>query len=218
MHQLYATLIEAAPHLKQYIEDPGVECSIAISNIVNKTKYLEQYFQDLYQHPEVKALVDEKYLPETPSIDEMCQMRSGSLGHTFGHFMREYGLSLTGLPEIEIKDDKTYFMHRARSTHDFFHVALGVPPTMPGELAIQGFQIAQVATPVSKFLCSMAFLRSLEFTQEMYDFLDPLVGGYLEGRKAKVFLGQRWEERLEEPLEQVRESLNVRVVPLQIRS
>ncbi|ATC93268.1 Coq4 family protein [Pseudoalteromonas tunicata] len=214
--KLYSLIFGAAPHIKQYIEAPGVECSIQISNYINKTQYLVDYYESVSQDPGVKALIEERYLPILPPLEVLCEMPQDTLGYEFGTFMKNNGLSIDGLEKVVIEDDKTYFAHRARATHDFFHVALGVPPNMPGELAIQGFQAAQTKTPISKLFCSLAFLRTLEFEDSMYEYLDPLIGGYLQGRKAKLFLAQKWENMLDVPLADVRKELNVEAVSMQL--
>ncbi|XXT17139.1 Coq4 family protein [Sorangium sp. So ce429] len=209
MEKILKLLLEAGSGVKEYIESPGIKPAFEIANIVKNSHYFDVCYEENLERPEFARFIEERDIRGFPDLSELERLLPGTLGYEYAKFLRTNNIDPSAIPMPQISDGKSFFLARGRETHDIYHVVLGVPPTMPGELAIQGFQVAQNAMPISKILVSLAFIRTLEYRDTMYEFLDPLTRGYLVGRQARLFIVQKWEDAWDKPLAEWRRELGV---------
>jgi ubiquinone biosynthesis protein Coq4 len=85
----------------------------------------------------------------------------------------------------------------------------GFETDVPGELGLQAFQLAQVHVPISKVLVGLGVLRTAFYPESLVPVLSAVVYGWEMGRKARPFIGQRFEDAWERPLTEWRKMLGV---------
>ncbi|MBO9542610.1 hypothetical protein J7643_18640 [bacterium] len=163
--------------------------------------------------PGAAQLIAERYLAEKPyDLDVLGQLPEGTLGREFADHMRANKLALVFYPPLEDKedDDITYVRKRARQTHDIHHVVLGLPAVDIGEMAISAFYLAQNRIPLSAMLLGVGFFVAIFREPERIDELvEAIIKGWGMGKRAKIFLGIRWEDYWEMPMPEVRRLLDV---------
>ena len=146
--------------------------------------------------------------------DALLALPEGSIGRTYYDFVHGEGLSADGLiasseeaPRFaNIGRDQRWLGDRLRDIHDLQHVMTGYGRDTLGELCLLSFMTTQTPARGIDFIIFMGRQKGQRDNPELN--LKALIG---EGRKiggsAEWMLLTRWEDRLHEPLESVREEL-----------
>lgn len=161
-------------------------------------------------HEAIEALIEERYLPNTPDMKKLIQHPIGSLGHAYASHMEKYNLSTNFYAPLEVKDDLSYLKMRGRQTHDIWHVVLDYDTSVEGEIAINAFMLAQYNYPLAALVIAGAIFRTLmKDPQDIPLLVEALLEGWTQGRRAKSFMSVKWEERWEESLQKIQGELGV---------
>jgi len=172
--------------------------------------------ESLHSDPETHEMIVSRYLwPKPLDLDELSKLPEGTLGHGFAQFMKKNKLTVVFYPELkgEVDDDINYMRLRARQTHDIHHYVLGYPPVATGEMSISAFYLAQNKIPLSALLLGIGFfVMILKHPNKCDEMVNGIVKGWQTGKGAsKKFLGVKWEEMFNTPIDDVRKMLNVEV-------
>ena len=163
----------------------------------------------------------QRLLEEQPNIvnalndrEALAALPEGSIGRAYYDFVHAEGLSADGLiassheaPRFEkIGQDQRWLGDRLRDIHDLQHVMTGYGRDTLGELCLLSFMTTQVPSRGIDFIIFMGRTKGQKEQPELN--LKELIGeGRQIGEAADWMLFTRWEDRLHEPLEQVREEL-----------
>jgi ubiquinone biosynthesis protein Coq4 len=151
------------------------------------------------------------WLPRLELAD-LLALPAGTFGRAYGEFLRDHRLQpfvLTEAVAPEVVARNAYGIRYA-TTHDMFHVLLGYGPDWVGEMGVLAFTVGQ---GYNQLLWAQAVAA-----WGYYPFLTGFdVGalrrawrrGYELGRRSPFLLGVRLEDRLAEPLDDVRRSLGL---------
>ena len=139
--------------------------------------------------------------------------------HTFGgaysKFLDAHGFSPDERPGVTFVDDEelAYIFLRYRQVHDFWHVLLGLPPSMFGEVALKWAEVAQTGLP----MCALgAFaggvrLGPAKLSQVVRHVL-PWAARHARGGADLMCV--YYERELERPLDELRAELRLDTLPL----
>jgi ubiquinone biosynthesis protein COQ4 len=173
----------------------------------------------------VKRLLDERsgreLLASKPNIvtllndrAQLSAMPTGSIGHTYYQFVHGQNLSADGLVASSagsrnnqgFSANERWTGDRLRDIHDLQHVLTGYGRDPLGELSLLSFMTTQVPNRGINFIIKMG---KRKFQQEMpaLDIDSLILEGKHLGQQAAWMPAIRWEERLTEPLEDVRAEL-----------
>jgi ubiquinone biosynthesis protein COQ4 len=169
-----------------------------------------------------------KLLSEQPVLLDLLRNRGalealpeGSLGRTY----REYCLREGTEPDSFVQmgeagsraiDDTVirFVAHRARDSHDIWHVVCGYRTDLAGEAAILAFTFAQTRSPGMLLLLFGGFLHSLIVGRTAGQTMRRLAwSGWKAGKRAQPLGAAPWEVWLGRPLEDVRAELQISDVP-----
>ena len=119
--------------------------------------------------------------------------------------MLEASGQLDGMPQ-ECK----YAVLRGFQTHDFQHVITGYSSDGISEIKLQAFCLAQIRFPyfgmwVSNVTSRMTFIDP----DSIVPIMDAISDGWKLGRSIKNIQFEKWEERLEQPLAEVRKEFGI---------
>lgn len=107
-----------------------------------------------------------------------------------------------------------YIMQRYRESHDFYHVLLGFGVSLPAELVVKWFELANFGLPVAALSGLFGPLR-LEDPIERKDLWRTYGPWALRaGARADCLIGVYWEREWETPIAQLRERLGVERPPV----
>lgn len=210
--------IQALRSVRALIANP--ESTGEVFKIIEALKgaSLARASQRLAASPEGEALLRRK--PDILSVlsdrERLRAMPEGSLGRAYLDFVESQYLSADGLVAAseeaprpgEADADERWLANRLRDIHDLQHVVCGYGRDELGELCLLSFMVTQ--TP-NRGISFIIFVAKRKFRQEAPHV--PVEICVAEGRRmgeaAKWFATVNWEERLEQPLEQLRTELAV---------
>ena len=165
---------------------------------------------DLLAHkPDILPLLNDR--------SALRAMPEGSVGRAYLRFVEARDLSADGLVAAseeaprgrEKSPDERWLANRLRDIHDLQHVMCGYGPDELGELCLLAFMAAQ--TP-NRGISFIIYMGRRQFRRAAPDI--PIDDCVAEGRRigeaAKWFATVSWEQRLAEPLAQVRAELGVK--------
>ncbi len=140
----------------------------------------------------------------------------GSLGSAYVSFMDSHHFNPDERKAVAYVDDEelAYVMQRYRELHDFWHVLLGLPPTVRGELALKWFELVQTGLPMTAISAVVGPLR-LSNSESKNLWAVDVPWAIRSGQRADFLMNVRVEDYLNEPLDSVRKSLNIEVYPTQ---
>lgn len=105
-----------------------------------------------------------------------------------------------------------YVMQRYRECHDLYHCVNDMPTDMLGELAVKYFEFANLGLPMAAFSAIAAPIRlSPKRRQKLFSTYVPWA--LKCGANAQSLITVYWEERWEQPYEDVRKELGLLVAP-----
>jgi ubiquinone biosynthesis protein Coq4 len=180
---------------------------------------IDKYVAALEADPEVAELAHEQWYAEPLSLDSLEHFAPGTLGHAYRDFMVSNDLmerlaeGYRDLHEQFAKHGKLdrmppllkYKVLRGYQTHDLHHVLTGYPATPFGELALQAFQLAQVEFPYASMWMAVA-TGHMTFVDPLLikPAMDAIAHGWSYGREARSIQFVKFEERLDQSLEEIR--------------
>jgi ubiquinone biosynthesis protein COQ4 len=154
----------------------------------------------------IDVLADRAYLRQLPD---------GSLGRAYLKFMEEGNITADGLKAAsEVNQEERFadpaletYALRLRDQHDLWHTVSGFGRDVAGEACLLAFTYAQTRNRGLGFIALMGGLK-LRKTYGIAIFKS-MWQAYLMGRRARWLPGQWWEQKLAQPLVQVRQELAV---------
>ena len=163
----------------------------------------------LRDKPDIKMALNDR--------DRLASLPLGSIGRTYYDFIYVEGLSADRLvasseeaPRYDtLSPDERWFVDRLRDIHDLQHVMTGYGRDPLGELSLLSFMTTQVYNRGINFIIFMG-ARKLQREHPTIEISALVAEGQAIGEQAAWMPSIRWEDRLQEPLEAVREELGFR--------
>ena len=153
--------------------------------------------------------------------DSLIAMRSlpdGTLGREYARFMDVRRFTPESRSAVRFVDDPVdaWVLQRYRDVHDVWHVLTGMPTTVLGELAQKWFEAAQTGLPVAVISAVFGPLRLK--TEERRVLVTELVPWAVStGRRAPDLMAVRYEDRLEDSLEDLRTEWGIQVPDVKMK-
>jgi ubiquinone biosynthesis protein COQ4 len=149
------------------------------------------------------ATIDRKHV----DYAALRKLPADSLGGAYVRMLDEEGLdpdlfqAPPGLPRA-----LAYVAKRLRQTHDLWHLVTGYGTDVHSEIALQAFSYGQTGMPLSRLITIFGLLR--------WGFAKPALWAqawraYRAGQQACFLATFDWEAHWEQPLDKVRQKLNV---------
>jgi ubiquinone biosynthesis protein COQ4 len=108
-------------------------------------------------------------------------------------------------------------MQRYRESHDFYHVLLGFGVSLPAELVVKWFELANFGLPVA--LLSSVFGPLRMEASERRRLMDTYASWALKaGANAQCLIGVEWEKEFEKNLDYLRSELGVIPAPVPFKA
>lgn len=177
--------------------------------------------------PTFMGLYAEKYFPRFPTMEELAQCPTGSLGEAiYKHLvLNNITLDFAGLDTSVFYQSEqtplTYLAARGIRTHDIFHAVLGLGTSIIEEYSLLGFTLAQYGSPYHMVMMSSAYLHvAFHQPDKIEEFLNRINYYFQLGKTAEFFPGFPFESHLKTPLSEVQKMLKVPStpwIPLQAR-
>lgn len=191
------------------------------------TAAIDAYMQELHAIPGATAFLKERYIAEPLTVEGLKHYAPGSLGHAYREFVvannlienfgRDYRVFQARLNDTgklsRMPDDMGYMMVRGTQLHDFMHVLTGYGATIPGELSLAAYYLAQIRFPYHAIRLAVTMAHTaLVSPKGVTSTMDAFVDGWQYGRATTNLNFAHWEERLAEPLVSLQVEMNLRQI------
>ncbi len=161
--------------------------------------------------PGFNELVEQDYNPELPAHAELLKFPVGSLGYEFAHHVQENQLTINFYHTVQGQHVAAYIINRARKCHDFWHVLTGFDISVPGELGVQGFTLAQIRSPLSATLIAGGLMHCTFRNRAIFhQAVEQVFYGYQMGLHTRPLLATRLEDMLAKNVDQLRDELGIK--------
>ncbi len=180
---------------------------------------IERYLDGFSKTPGAKAFLEAGYLADPIELATLEAMPAGSLGRSYFEFLTHNGLEknlATNYAQLHefmsakgrldrMPADLKYAIIRGFQIHDLLHVVTGYTPSSLHELELQAFCLAQLQFPyfgmwMATTTSRMTFLEP----DGIVPVMDAISRGWRLGRETQNLQLERWEDRFEEPLAEIR--------------
>jgi len=164
------------------------------------------------QKPGCERIFEDRPLAkEKVDLDALLALPAGSLGRAYAVHMRSNRLDPDFYTKLEPTDELRWLSLRMRQVHDIWHVLVNFHVNVIGEIGLQAFTAAQIPALFPPVIVAGGILRSVSFGR-LPETTDAVADGFHAGRCARAILTHRWEERWEQPLEELRREIGIPAV------
>ena len=211
--------IVAAKALKRLITNPdNTEEVFAIIRAMSGDSLFKTYKRFQSTETGKKVLEEKRELLETlQDQKKLAQFSTDSLGHAYLSFVRAEKITADGLVEASEEnvpaelenqpEELIAFGKRMRDQHDLWHVLTGYGRDTFGEVCLLAFTYAQTR---NRGLGLIAIVGAFRHYRELGSgVFKAFFGAYSAGKRAAWLPQQDWEAMLKEPINEVRQQLNI---------
>lgn len=149
------------------------------------------------------------------SLPELASLPPGTFGRAYSDWLTRNRVTPdTRDPVRYIPDpDLAYVMQRYRESHDFYHVLLGFGVSLPAELVVKWFELANFGLPVAAL---SGMFGPLRMEKSERDRLWKTYGTWAlrAGGMADCLISVYWEKEWETPIEELRARYGVERPPV----
>ena len=209
-------LVDAACAIVKLINNQEFDkqAAIELEESVFNAEISKRHLEYVKSFPELTVLIEELYPGPTIDIDALLDLPSNSFGYLFASSVKNWGIDVESFnrnrSNSAISDKEiSYLRWLMRKTHDIWHLVTGFDLTLSGELGLKGFELAQYHSPLSFFSLVIVLSKAINDPKQMNSAIEKFIQGYQMGSKSKLLLAEKWEERWEQTLDEVRLELNI---------
>lgn len=160
--------------------------------------------------PGGQAMLEGRYPPLQPDIEQLRQLAPGSLGRRYADLILSLGYDPEFFRPRDISSPGRWLTQRIATTHDIHHVISGFGTEPAGENGVLAITAAQIGFPAYVLLNSAGALGSFRFQIERFEGLSRAIAhGQTIARQASCLLLARWEEGWDKPITQWRAELGI---------
>jgi ubiquinone biosynthesis protein COQ4 len=157
------------------------------------------------------ALMDSRYPPLQPDIDQLIQLPEGTLGRRYAELILELGYDPEFFRPRPTDSDERWLTQRIATTHDIHHVIAGFGTEPLGESGVLAITATQIGFPAYVLLNGAAQLGSFRFQSERFAAISGAIShGQSIARQASCLALARWEESWDRPIQHWRQDLGLR--------
>lgn len=162
-------------------------------------------------NPEFRAMFEDKYNPDLPSLTDLKSYPESSFGHAVYNHMKSNGLDFSLWPKTNSQRPIQYLSSRIYHDHDLWHALLGYGITVEDELALQAFGVAQFRSPIALMLVAGGLIHLIgkDPSRAMTAF-QKINKAYDLGQRAPFLLSYRLNTYFPLPLVDVRKLVGLK--------
>ena len=177
---------------------------------------LQLLIQFLSNDPQGKSAFENHPRVGEVDLEQLALLPSNTLGYAYAQHMLK-----NNLKPLQIKPSNNnyeFLSVHLSETHDIWHLIIDADTSITGELKLEAFYVAQF--PFSRFwlaLVTKNLLKSVVYDIERStEYMDAVSQGWLLAKHSKPLFGIDWKLLWDQPLQEVRDSLNIKIPSLPI--
>jgi ubiquinone biosynthesis protein COQ4 len=160
--------------------------------------------------PGGSEMMDKRYPPLQPDLDNLAQYPAGSLGREYAALIRKLNYDPEFFRPRSIDTDGQWLTQRIATTHDIHHLISGFSTEREGENGVLAITASQIGFPAYVCLNQAVQTGNFRFKLESYPGISKAINhGITIGFTSKAFCTARWEEQWSWSIEQWRHHLHI---------
>ncbi|SGZ24408.1 BQ5605_C023g09721 [Microbotryum silenes-dioicae] len=186
---------------------------IAVLSETTSGPFLARLRTEILSTPSGRSLLRERPRITEASLDienTLAKLPAGTFGRAYADWLKGNKVTPDTRDPVRYIDDAelAYIMQRYRESHDFYHVLLGFGVSLPAELVVKWFELANFGLPVA--LLSSVF-GPLRMEKEERRRLWDAYGSWAlkSGGKAECLIGVEWEKKWGMDIGELRRELGI---------
>ena len=195
-----------------------------LADIFDVPRIEELFTAERKRWPELDAWFAEGFSSNF-TVDELLSHPEGSLGHTFGRYLRDNGFEIDIVPRFTPRNQFEYFSLRSGQTHDLEHIVCGGGFDIIGELVpyfarlsnLPRFLDPELAGIVNAGQVLGAFRlmtrTALHYQAAFPAALAAMQAGTKVGEQSDPVFMMKYEDVFHLPIAEAREALGIRGAP-----
>jgi len=174
------------------------------------TPQMEQSIARFRALPGGAEMMDQRYQPKHPDLDDLARMAPGSLGHEYAKLIQGFNYDPEFFRQRPVDIAEQWLTRRIASTHDIHHVVSGFGTHREGESGVLAITASQVGFPPYVSLNHAVQLSIYRLQLPRYPAVSRAIShGHTIAFTAAPFCTVRWEEGWELPVQEWRQRLGV---------
>lgn len=183
----------------------------------------ELFTQERKRWPELDAWFNAGFSSDF-TIAQLLDYPQGSLGHTFGRYLKDNGFEIDIVPRFEPKSQFQYYSLRSGQTHDLEHIVCGGGFDIIGELVPYWGRLSNVPRfldpelvqliNVGQLLGALRLVTrtGLHYQQSFPKVMEAMRAGMDVGEQSGPYFMAKYEDVFHLPIPEAREALGIRGV------
>lgn len=173
---------------------------------------LQLMIEFLSSHPDGKSAFETYPRVGVVDLEQLVLLPSHTLGYAYAQHMLQ-----NNLKPLQIKpstNDYEFLGAHITETHDIWHVITGSDTSIIGEIQLEAFYVSQIR--FSRFWLALITKNLLKTVvhdiERSTEYMDAISHGWLLAKHAKPLFGIDWKLLWEQPLNEISNSLNIKVL------
>ncbi|KAF8606396.1 putative COQ4 protein, responsible for restoring ubiquinone biosynthesis [Ceratobasidium sp. AG-I] len=192
------------------LADPRRGDMVAALGETTAGPFLPRLRDEMIASPEGRAILKHRPRVNTDTVDMLAlsRMPEGSWGHTYVTWLDRCGVTPDTREPVHYIDDPelAYVMTRYRECHDFYHAICGLSVSVPSELALKVFELANFRLPST----ALSALSGRLTPHQRDRFVREFVPWALRcGASTRPLITVFWEKRWDQPVEDLKRELGI---------
>jgi len=174
------------------------------------TPQMEACITRFRELPGGSEMMDARYPPLQPDLENLAQYPAGSLGHEYAALIRRLNYDPEFFRPRSIDTNGRWLTQRIATTHDIHHLVSGFSTEREGENGVLAITACQIGFPA--YVCLNQAVQTANFRLKLksYPAINKAINhGITIGFTSQAFCTARWEEQWGWSIEQWRNHLQI---------
>ncbi|MES2802307.1 MAG: Coq4 family protein [Bdellovibrionota bacterium] len=183
---------------------------ISLANQLTELPAFDAAVEHLKTDKAAKELIEQRYSPGMPTIEELKNYPANSFGHDYYKHMASHRLTVYPTKFTLDMPEKIYVRERQRQIHDLVHALLKIGVTVEEEAKLNAVFMPKGCSPFTSVIVGGAFLHFLfKRPKELIKLTRYVNDGFNFGEQMASPFSVKWEEHFYTPTAQLRRLLGV---------
>lgn len=196
--------------VRLFLRPHELDTLINLANQLTELPAFDAAVEHLKTDAAAKALIEQRYSPGMPSLEELKNYPENSFGHDYYKHMTSYGLTVYPTKFTMDMPEKIYVRERQREVHDLVHALLDIGITVEEEAKLNAVFMPKGCSPFTSIIVAGAFLHFLfKRPKELIKLTRYVNDGFNFGEQMVSPFAVKWEEHFYTPTAQLQQLLGV---------
>ena len=174
------------------------------------TPQMEACITRFRELPGGSEMMDARYPPLQPDLENLAEYPAGSLGHEYAALIRRLNYDPEFFRPRSIDTNGRWLTQRIATTHDIHHLVSGFSTEREGENGVLAITACQIGFPAYVCLNQAVQTANFRFKLKSYPAINKAINhGITIGFTSQAFCTARWEEQWGWSIEQWRNHLQI---------